>query len=125
MSERGGSQASARVVGVSYANVPAFVVHPGVDVPLPGRRLRADVAFGGEFYAIVDAESAGVPVDGASIDGMRKIGSAIAAAIDEGLSVAHPLDRSISGLAGTVFTAAPQAAGADLRSATVYVGRQR
>jgi trans-L-3-hydroxyproline dehydratase len=120
--QRGGSHASTRVVGVTYANVPAFVVHPGADVPLPGRRLRADVAFGGEFYAIVDAESAGVPVDGASIDGLRKIGGAIAAAIDDGLSVTHPMDRSIAGIAGTVFTAAPQAAGADLRSATVYAG---
>lgn len=120
--QRDSSPASTRVVGVTYANVPAFVVHPGVDVPLPARRLRADVAFGGEFYAIVDAESAGVPVDGASIDDLRRIGSAIAAAIDDGLSVRHPLDPSISGLAGTVFTAAPHAQGADLRSATVYAG---
>ena len=120
--QRGGSPASTRVAGVTYANVPAFVVHPGVDVPLSSRRLRADVAFGGEFYAIVDAESAGVPVNGASIDDLRKIGSAIAAAMDEGFSLRHPLDPSISGLAGTVFTAAPQSPGADLRSATVYAG---
>jgi len=120
--QRSGSSASTGVVSVTYANVPAFVVHPGVDVPLPARRLRADIAFGGEFYAIVDAESAGVPVDGASIDDLRRIGSAIAAAIDDGLSVRHPIDPSISGLAGTVFTAPPQAPGADLRSATVYAG---
>ena len=118
--QRGGSTALTAVVGVTYANVPAFVVHPGIDVPLPGRRLRADVAFAGEFYAIVDSESAGVPVDGARIDDLRKIGSAIAAAIDDGLSVRHPLDPSLSGVAGTVFTSPPQAPGADLRSTTVY-----
>ena len=111
-----------RVVGVTYANVPAFVIHPGVDVPLASRRLRADVAFGGEFYAIVDAESAGVPLDGANVNELRRTGSAIAAAIDDGLSVKHPSDPSIAGIAGTVFTAPPRAHGADLRSATVYSG---
>lgn len=120
--DRHRSPNSTRVNGVTYANVPAFVVHPGVDVPLASRRLRADVAFGGEFYAIVDAESAGVPLDGASIDDLRKMGRAIAAAIDEGLSVKHPLDPSIAGLAGTVFTAPPRLPGADLRGATVYLG---
>jgi len=115
------SPGSTRVGPVTYTNVPAFVVHPGVDVPLASRRLRADVAFGGEFYAIVDAESAGVPLDGASIDDLRKTGSAIAAAIDDGLTLKHPLDPSIEGLAGTVFTAPPRAPGADLRTATVYL----
>jgi len=109
-----------RVESVAFVNVPSFVLHAGLPVMLGSRQIRADVAFGGEFYAIVDAESACVPVNGASIDDLRKIGSAIAAAIDDGLSVRHPLDPSLSGVAGTVFTSPPQAPGADLRSTTVY-----
>ncbi len=113
--ERGG------VGAVTVTNVPSFVVQPGVDVPLPGRRLRADVAFGGEFYAIVDAESAGVAVDATRTGDLRRTGIAIAAAVDAALAVAHPAAPDLSVLAGTVFTAPPQEPGADLRCATVRV----
>jgi proline racemase len=111
-----------RIDRVSFASVPAFVLHPGVDVPLPGSRLRADVAFGGEFYAIVDAESAGVSVDGTRLGDLRRVGMAITAAVDAVLPITHPLNPAVSGLAGTIFTAPPQVAGADLRNAAVSAG---
>jgi proline racemase len=113
---------TGRVRRVSFTNVPSFVFAPGVDVPLPGRRLKADVAFGGEFYAIVDAESAGVPIDGTRLGDLRKAGIAVVEAVDAQLSAVHPADRSIEGIAGAVFTAPPQVPGADLRSATVLAG---
>ena len=47
--------------GVSFTNVPSFVLHAGVPVRVNGRDMRADVAFGGAFYAIVDSEAAGIP----------------------------------------------------------------
>jgi proline racemase len=114
-------RADGSVGEVTFTNVPSFVVQPGVDVPLPGRRLRADVAFGGEFYAIVDAESAGVVVDTTRTGDLRRMGIAIAAAVDAALAVAHPVLPELTVLAGTVFTAPPQEAGADLRCATVRV----
>ena len=106
---------------VTVTNVPSFVLQPGVDVPLPGRRLRADVAFGGEFYAIVDAESAGVTVEATRTGDLRRMGIAIAAAVDAALAVVHPAAPELHVLGGTVFTAPPQEAGADLRCATVRV----
>src|SRR5688572_24923539 len=47
-----------RVERVSFVNVPSFILHAAVPVRLGAREIRADVAFGGAFYAIVDAESA-------------------------------------------------------------------
>ena len=43
--------------------VPAFVHAAGVPVALPGRTVPVDIAFSGEFYALVDGEAAGVPLD--------------------------------------------------------------
>jgi trans-L-3-hydroxyproline dehydratase len=105
---------------VTATNPPSFVLHPGVDVLLPGRRLRADVAFGGEFYAIVDAESAGVPLDSGRLGDLRNAGKAIAAAVDAAVVARHPLEASLSGVAGTIFTAPPQGRGADLRTSLVF-----
>ena len=47
------------VTSVRFRNVPSFVLHPAVAVRVGTREVRADVAFGGAFYAIVDSEAAG------------------------------------------------------------------
>ena len=108
-----------RIERVAFSGVPSFVLHPGVDVQLPGRRLRADIAFGGAFFAIVDAESAGVPVDGSRLGELRRVGMDIAAAVEARMAIEHPLDPALEGIDGTIFTAPPHAAGADLRNAVV------
>src|ERR1043166_2754828 len=65
-----------RVERVAFQNVPSFVLHGGLDVDLGSRRVRADVAFGGAFYAIVDAESVGLPIDAAHLPELRRVGMA-------------------------------------------------
>ena len=44
---------------------------------LGGRTLPVDVAFGGAFYAIVDAEAAGLPVDAGRLAELRRVGMEI------------------------------------------------
>ena len=65
---------SVRVDHVSFVNVPSFVLLPGITVKLPSRMIRADVAFGGAFYAIVDCEAVGLPIDLAHLPELRRIG---------------------------------------------------
>ena len=114
--------AAAGVAGtaqrVAFTCVPSFVLQPGVDVRIAGRRLRADVAFAGGFYAIVDGEAAGVAVDGAHLGELRRTGREIAAAVDAVVAVRAPGDHG-RGLDGVIFTAPPRGE-ADLRNATVF-----
>jgi len=49
-----------RVERVSFVNVPSFVLYAGLPIQLGARHLRADVAYGGAFYAIVDSEAVGL-----------------------------------------------------------------
>jgi proline racemase len=112
------SAGTAIVQRASLTNVPSFVMRPGVELVLASRRLRADIAFGGRFYAIVDSESAGLALDRARVADLRGAGVAIAAAA-EGAGVVHPGDARIAGVHGTVFTSPPHDAGSDLRTVTV------
>ncbi|MGE0448286.1 MAG: proline racemase family protein [Vicinamibacterales bacterium] len=105
---------------IKVSHVPSFVLRAGVDLDAGGRRLRADVAYAGGFYAIVDAESAGVPIDGAHVDGLRRVARDIRVALARGPGMAHPIEPRIAGLHGTIFTAPPQSSGADLRTAAVF-----
>jgi proline racemase len=109
-----------RVRSVSFVNVPAFVLHAGVPVQLGARHLRADVAYGGAFYAIVDAESAGLGVDLAHVADLRRAGLAIRDALERTVAIAHPLHGPTGGLDGTIFTGPPHDSGADLRNAIVF-----
>jgi len=96
----------------------------GVVVKAAGRRVRADVAFGGAFYAIVDSEGVGLSVDSSHVPELRRTGIEITRAVAAAQAIAHPLEPRVEGLAGTIFTAPPRAADAALRHVTVFSGGQ-
>jgi proline racemase len=112
--------AGQRVERVVFTNVPAFVLHAGLPVQLGPRHLRADVAYGGAFYAIVDAEAAGLAIDAGHAPELRRAGIAIRDAIEAAHQIAHPLQPAIDGIEGTIFTGPSHDDGADLRNAAVF-----
>jgi trans-L-3-hydroxyproline dehydratase len=79
---RASMERDGRVDRVAFVNVPSFVMHGGLAVVWRGRTIRADVAFGGAFYAIVDGEAAGLPLDPDHLPELRRAGMEIKAAID-------------------------------------------
>jgi trans-L-3-hydroxyproline dehydratase len=107
------------VRSVSFVNVPSFVFEAGLPVTAGGRALRVDVAFGGAFYAIVDAEAAGIPILPGRLAELRALGMAIAREVERIRRVVHPLDDGLNGIYGTIFTGPPQGE-ADLRNVTVF-----
>jgi trans-L-3-hydroxyproline dehydratase len=112
--------ARTRVERVRFDNVPSFVLRAGCPVRAGRREIPVDVAFGGAFYAIVDAEAAGVPVDRASLPELRRLGMEIKAGVEQSLVVAHPLEPELKNIYGTIFTAPAQTAGADLRNVAIF-----
>jgi len=111
---------ACRVESVTFLNVPSFVLHPGLAVKIGSRTARADVAFGGAFYAIVDSESVGLPIDAAHLPDLRRIGMEIKQAIEAAQTIAHPLEPGLQGIYGTIFTGPPTKPGADLRNVTIF-----
>jgi proline racemase len=114
------SKGELRVESVSFVNVPSFVLHGGLIVKIGSRQLRADVAFGGAFYAIVDSEAVGLPIDVAHLPELRRVGMEIKHAIESAQTIVHPLDAGLRGIYGTIFTGPPSDEGADLRNVTIF-----
>jgi proline racemase len=111
---------AAHVSGdVRVQAVPAFVHTAGVPVTLPSRTIPVDVTFAGEFYALVDGEAAGVPLDVAHVPELRRLARVICAALNKTASIVHPLDRSIDGVAAVVFSGPARAEDAHLRTVVV------
>ncbi|HUQ89668.1 MAG TPA: proline racemase family protein, partial [Vicinamibacterales bacterium] len=111
---------AVRVESVAFRNVASFVFEPSLMVPIGGRKIPVDVAFGGAFYAIVDAEAAGVPIDGEHLPELRKLGMTIAREVEKLRRVVHPNDSGLEGIYGTIFTAPAQLADAHLRNVTIF-----
>jgi proline racemase len=109
-----------RVESVAFANVPSFVLHGGLVVKLASRQIRVDVAFGGAFYAIVDSEAVGLPIDAAHLADLRRVGMEIKHAIEATTAIAHPLEPGLRGIYGTIFTGPASDDRADLRNVTIF-----
>ena len=120
---RASIRADGKVERVAYEGVPAFVLRPGLPVRLGARVVPVDVAYGGAFYAIADGEAAGAAIRRqGQLESLRAVGAALAAGVEAAIDVVHPADPGMRGIGGTLFTGAPDRAGAHLRSATVFAG---
>ena len=113
-----------RVDDVSFLNVPSFVMAASVPVECAGRRVTVDVAFGGAFYAIVDAEAVGLAVTLDRLPALREAGMTIARAVERAMTVVHPAEPGLTGVYGTIFTGPPSRAGADLKNVTIFADRE-
>jgi proline racemase len=105
---------------ITFENVPAFAVHldAQVEVPTIGT-VSVDVAWGGMFYALVDAAALGfalTPDEGRDI--VRQ-GEMVKAAAREQLPVSHPEMPEIAGISIIELTAPPTAPGAHAKNTVV------
>jgi proline racemase len=114
------AEGSLRVTSVRFVNVPSFVSHAAMPLRVSGREIRADVAFGGAFYAIVDSESVGVPLVPERLADLRRVGMEIKRLVEAAVRVEHPLEPQLQGIYGTIFTGQPSDATADLRNVTIF-----
>ena len=109
-----------KVTEVSFRNVPAFAVHLDrvIDVPTIGP-VTVDVAWGGMFYVIADAEPFGLRLEPGEGREIVRIGEMIKAAAQAQLPVAHPDNSAIAGVTIAQLSGPPHAAGNDRRNAVV------
>ena len=111
---------AVRVDSVAFRNVASFVFEPSLLVTVAGKKIPVDVAFGGAFYAIVDSEAAGVPIDPAHLPELRTLGMTIAREVEKLRRVVHPNDPGLEGIYGTIFTAPAHLPDAHLRNVTIF-----
>ena len=83
---------------VTIRNVPSFSYGLDLSVEVPGiGTVPYDMAFGGNFYAIVGAEALGVEFARDNGDAILRCGMQLMAAINEADSPVHPADPAIRG----------------------------
>jgi proline racemase len=85
---------------VAFVNVPVSVTARGIDAG----EVKADVAWGGAFYAFVPAAAFGLRVTPEDLPALIVAGRAVKAALDGAPVSRHAHDDRLSGIYGTVLT---------------------
>jgi proline racemase len=108
-----------RATAVTIRNVPSFALALDATVDVPGfGAVRYDMAYGGNFYAILPIADLGIPFDKAEKDRMLTAGLSIMDAINQHDRPVHPQDAGIGGCKH-VQLVAPGRDGGDARNAMV------
>jgi trans-L-3-hydroxyproline dehydratase len=113
--------ADGEVKTVRFQNVPSFVLAKDETVDVSGLgRVRYDIAFGGAFYAYVNAQEAGVRCIPEDFRSLIEKGMAIKRAIMASRPVLHPFEEDLSFLYGTIFVGPPLGQGAHSRNVCIF-----
>jgi proline racemase len=110
-----------QVTSVRFHNVPSFVLALDQTVDVPGLgHVRYDVAFGGAFYAYVQAQDVGVTCTPEDFRPLIEKGVAIKRAIMASRPIPHPFEQDLSFLYGTIFVGPPRGEGAHSRNVCIF-----
>ncbi|MCD6188986.1 MAG: proline racemase family protein [Thermococcus sp.] len=93
---------------VYFHNVPSFVLYRDeeIDVPELGR-ITYDLAYGGAFYAFINAEDFGLKCTPEYYRELIDIGMKIKRAIMAEKEIEHPFEKDLGFLYGTIFVGSP------------------
>ncbi len=109
------------VEAVKITNVPSFLHSEGLEVDCPELGpIRVDVAYGGNFYAIVEPQEHFRDVADLGPTDIQRISLELRRRINARYSFAHPEDPTITGCSHILWTGAPTKPEADARNAVFY-----
>lgn len=95
-----------RVLSVEFDNVPSFAVHLDAELRLEdGRQLSVDIAFGGNFFVLLQATQVGIGLHPANADRLADLGMQVLAAANRQFAVRHPLYPQIDRITDVRFIA--------------------
>ncbi|HEY0168782.1 MAG TPA: proline racemase family protein [Jatrophihabitans sp.] len=108
---------------VTIRNVASFSLALDQQVDVPGLgAVDYDIAFGGNFYAILELDKLGLTFDRAQQQGIAEAGLAIMEAINTSKSPVHPEDPDITGCHHVQFLAPGSTARHSRHAMAIYPG---
>lgn len=115
------TEENGKVCAVRITNIPSFLHSEGLEVACPDLgRLKVDVAYGGNFYAIVDPQTNFAGLEAITASDLLRWSPALRKQLNEKYEFIHPEDPTIRGLSHIQWTGAPQNPEAHARNAVFY-----
>lgn len=116
--------AGDRVESVQIVNVPSFLEATDLAVECPGLGpLTVDVAYGGNFYALVEPQDNYAGLEAVTVDELLRWSPVVRKRLNEEHTFVHPEDPTIRGLSHVEWAGAPRNPEADARNVVFYGDR--
>jgi len=113
-----------KVTTVAIRNVASYLAAEGIRIDVPGLGpLTVDVAYGGNFYAIIEPQGAYEGIDALGASRILSLSPVVRALMRKAVEPVHPLDATIRGVSHVMWTDRPKGEGADGRNAVFYGDR--
>jgi len=111
-----------RVKSVRFHNVPSFLVGLDlvVEVPELGRKIKYDLAFGGGYYAYVQAKELGVECTHKGLKHLVTEAMKLKKAVMATQKLKHPFEKDLEFLYGVIVIDSPQSKENHSRNVTVF-----
>jgi 4-hydroxyproline epimerase len=110
-----------RVASVKIRNVPAFLAQTDIKINIPDfGTLTVDVAYGGNFYAIVEPQKAYTGLAALSASQLVELSRILRSLIQEKYQPVHPLEPTIRGVSHILWADKPINSAAHGRNAVFY-----
>lgn len=110
-----------RVRRVTFENVASFVAARDARVDVPGLgEISYDLAYGGAFYAYVDASALGFRLDGSETTALIDVGMRIKRAVMATRPITHPYEADLGFLYGTILCGPPHGPDAHSRNVCIF-----
>jgi 4-hydroxyproline epimerase len=115
------NQVGEYVESVRLTNVPAFLHSEDLEIDCPDLgRIKVDVAYGGNFYAIVEPQENFRDMADFTAGDLVRMSPILRKRMNERYSFQHPENPTIKGLSHILWTGAPKSKEADARNAVFY-----
>jgi trans-L-3-hydroxyproline dehydratase len=106
---------------IYFDNVPSFVAALDQQVEVEGIGvITYSLAYGGAFYAYVDATSIGLSLEADNHRQIIDVGRRIKQAVMASIEVKHPFESDLSFLYGTIFSAPSNTVGVHSRNVCIF-----
>ena len=113
-----------KVTSVTIRNVASYIAARGVRIEVPELGpLTVDVAYGGNFYAIIEPQNGYRGIDELGASRILSLSPVVRSLMRAAIEPVHPLDSTIRGVSHVMWTDGPENAGADGRNAVFYGDR--
>lgn len=110
-----------RITRIYFDNVPSFVLDAEAEITVPGLGpVRYTLAYGGAFYAYVNAASIALSLRTENHSQIIDAGRRIKRAIQSSRTIAHPFEEDLGFLYGTIFSAPTETAGVHSRNVCIF-----
>ncbi|MFT4733572.1 MAG: 4-hydroxyproline epimerase [Algoriphagus sp.] len=110
-----------KVLSVKLTNIPSFLAVKGLEIDFPPLgKISVDVAYGGNFYAIVDTQQNFFGLENYSAEQLISWARDLRALLRKKQEFIHPENENIRGLSHIVWTGKPLDTSSTARNAVFY-----